>query len=155
MTELATAGNPSFQVDDTDLTRPGPHYTVDLLGLLQRGFKGARWWLLVGSDSLRDLATWRHPHRLIERCRLGVLPRPGAEADVRALDQQIPGLRAAVDMLSGPAFMLSSSLLRQWVGEGRSVRYLVPDSVADYIVQHRLYRSTTGGSSGTSLPMTR
>lgn len=143
MTELATAGNPSFQVDDTDLTRPGPHYTVDLLALLRRRFEGAQWWLLVGSDSLRDLPTWRHPERLIERCRLGVLPRPEADAYMPALDQQIPGLKASVDWLSGPVLMLSSSLLRQLVRDGRSVRYLVPDSVAGYINRHQLYRSST------------
>ena len=139
MVRLAIADNANFCLDDTDITRPTPHHTATLLPLLAQAMPAARFWLLIGGDSLRDLPTWEDPHLLPRYCRLGVLPRPGATFDLDNLEQVIPGVAAAVDMIDGPAIPLSGTQIRAWVGMGRSLRYLMPASVRHYIHDHHLY----------------
>ncbi len=141
MTGLAIAGNDFFQLDATDATRPAPHYTNTLLPLLQQAMPTAQLWLLIGGDSLRDLPTWHAPAVITSFCRLAVLPRPGAGFDLEDLQQAIPGIGAAVDLLSGPTIFLSGSQIRAWARTGRSLRYLLPASVREYIHQHQLYTS--------------
>lgn len=140
MTRLAIAGNPCFQLDLTDADRPAPHYTHTLLPLLQAALPAAQLWLLLGGDSLRDLPTWQAPTAIIACCRLAVLPRPEAGFDLPELEQSIPGIAAAVDLLAGPAIHLSGTQIRAWSGAGRSLRYLLPESVRRYIQQHQLYQ---------------
>lgn len=140
MTRLAIAGNPCFQLDPTDADRPAPHYTYTLLPLLQETIPAAQLWLLLGGDSLRDLPTWQTPDAIIACCRLAVLPRPEAEFDLPELEQSIPGVAAAVDLLAGPAIHLSGTQIRAWSHAGRSLRYLLPESVRHYIQQHQLYQ---------------
>jgi len=81
------------------------------------------------------MGTWREPRRVSELCTLVVIDRPGAPA---AAGDPLPGAR--VLRVSAPALPISSSELRRMRGEGRSVRYLVPDAVADYIEKQELYR---------------
>ncbi len=140
MTRLAIAGNPAFQLDATDAHRPAPHYTYTLLPLLQAALPAAQLWLLLGGDSLRDLPTWHEPAAILARCRLAVLPRPGAPFDLSSLEQTIPGLSAAVDCLAGPAIPLSGTEIRAWARRGRSLRYLLPETVRRYIQQRQLYQ---------------
>lgn len=145
MARLAIAGNPFFQLDPTDADRPAPHYTYSLLPLLQEALPAAQLWLLLGGDSLRDLPTWHAPAAIIACCRLAVLPRPEAGFDLPELEQTIPGLAAAVDLLAGPAIHLSGTQIRAWSRAGRSLRYLLPESVRGYIQEHQLYQSLSPG----------
>lgn len=140
MTQLALSNYPSFQLDTTDAERPSPHATYTLLPLLRQQYPQARFWLLLGGDSLRDFATWRQPQQIIRQCRLAVLPRPGADVDWAVLDETVPGLKTAVDWLDGPTIPLSSTEIRAWVGAGYSVRALVGTAVAAHINQYQLYQ---------------
>ncbi|MCB8917915.1 MAG: nicotinate (nicotinamide) nucleotide adenylyltransferase [Ardenticatenaceae bacterium] len=140
MTRLAIAGNPGFALDTTDLDRPPPHYTMTLLPLLRQAYAPCRLWLLLGGDSLRDLPTWHDPGRILRCCRLGVLPRPGAQIQWERLLETLPQLADNVDWLEGPSIALSGTQIRQWAAAGRSLRYLTPPGVIDYIQQQALYR---------------
>jgi nicotinate-nucleotide adenylyltransferase len=140
MARLAVAGNDAFVVDTTDARRPAPHTTVSLLPLLEENYPGRALWLLLGGDSLRDLPTWYQPAELVARVRLAVLPRPGAAIDWAALEAAVPGVRAATQLLDGPAIDLSSTRLRGWAAAGRSLRYLTPDAVCAYISRAGLYQ---------------
>jgi nicotinate-nucleotide adenylyltransferase len=139
MTRLAVAGHEAFQVDTSDVERPPPHYTVTLLPLLKERYPGTALWLLVGSDSLRDLATWHRPEDLHRWCRLAVLPRPTEPVDWPALKQQMPATAGVIDLLDGPSVAISGRQIRRWVTMGRSLRYLTPAAVIDYIQRERLY----------------
>lgn len=139
MTQLAIANNPRFALDTTDIDRPPPHSTVSLIPHLCACYPSAQLWLLIGSDSLRDFPTWHDPHLLIQRCRLAVLPRPGVVIDWQKLETAVPGITASVDMLGGPMVAISSTEVRQWIGNGRSLRYLVPPEVLAYIRTNGLY----------------
>lgn len=140
MTSLAIQDNPQFVLDTTDVDRPPPHSTVTLLPLLSQTQPNAKFWLLIGGDSLRDLPTWSEPARLVTMCRLAVLPRPGAEIDWELLETAVSGSQSAVDVLSGPTLSISATAIRNWMQLGHEPKYLLPTAVFQYIRQHQLYR---------------
>jgi nicotinate-nucleotide adenylyltransferase len=130
MTTLATAGNLDFVASDVELQREGPSYTVDTVSQWKETHPADEVVLLVGADAYGEMDTWKDRQRLMGLCRVAVMPRPGGEAP------------AASDALrvEGPSLAISASDIRRRVQEGRSIRYLVPDDVADYIVKKGLYR---------------
>jgi nicotinate-nucleotide adenylyltransferase len=140
MTQLAIQNSPHFQLDNTDLKRPSPHYTSTLLPLIQQKYPQVQLWLLIGSDSLRDLPLWHQPQTVIRSCRLAVLPRPGITVEWVWLSLSVPGVDQVVDMLDGPALDVSSTAIRHWLSRGRSPRFLIPGKVLDYIQEQGLYQ---------------
>jgi nicotinate-nucleotide adenylyltransferase len=132
---LATAGNAAFAASDLELRRDGPSYTFETLLELRRQRPQSDLFLILGSDAFAEIATWREPRRVAELCTLVVVQRPGAES---AAADPFPGAR--VTRVSTPGLPVSSSEVRRMRAEGRSVRYLVPDAVADYIEKRELYR---------------
>jgi nicotinate-nucleotide adenylyltransferase len=134
MVRLAVAGHPAFEVDELEKDRPGPSYTVDTLEELQPRYPGAQLCLLIGADSLAELATWRDAARIGELAELVIAARPGWSAEGTAM---VAGRRTVVAM---PLIDIASRDLRRWAADGRSLRYLVPRAVECYIETHRLYR---------------
>jgi len=141
MVELAIAAYPRFALSRADLDRPGPHYTVDLLAIIQQQYPGAALWFIMGEDSLSDLLRWRDPARLIQLARLAVLRRPGYEPDWAVLDRALPDLRARIDWIEHADIAISASDIRQRLSEGLSVEQLVPAKVLQYILDQQLYRN--------------
>lgn len=139
MTRLAVDDNPKFICDTLDISRQPPHYTLTLLAALRRREPESDYWLLIGSDSLAEMPTWHQPRDILPLARLAVLPRPGVQIDWVNLSQSIPGIDAVVDFLDGPMLSLSATVIRTWLKAGRSVRYLVPQFVLNYILLEGLY----------------
>ena len=140
MVELAIAGNPHFRLSRLDLDRPGPHYTVDALALLQsRLGPEVELYLIIGLDSLVKLRTWREPARLIRLCRLAVVSRPGQQLALDELEAALPGLGERLHLLETPLIGIAAEDLRQRVREGQSIEYQVPEAVEEYIYAHGLY----------------
>jgi len=136
MIRLATRGHPSFEVSTLELEAEGPSFTVDTLRRIGARHPRARLFLVVGADSLDEFRTWRSPAEILACATLAVGARPGAgRPATRAW-----ATRHGVVWLGNPALEVSSSLVRERARAGRSLRYLVPDAVARYIVRHRLYR---------------
>ncbi len=140
MVRLAVAGNPAFDASDIEISRGGASYTVDTLSALRSGGLEEPW-LVLSSEALVLLPSWREPQRILELARLAVVPRDGFDPLgpdwVRA---HFPGAADRVRFLPGPLLPISGSVVRRRAHVGRSVRYLVPDAVAAYIADHRLYR---------------
>lgn len=130
MAELAVAGADGLIVDRAEVERPGPSYTVDTIEDLARRFPGALLSLLLGSDAAEQFLKWRDPERIRARAALVVYARPG----------DVPPEVAADRIIVVPRMDISSTAVRERVRSGRSTRYWVPDSVAEYIGTHRLYR---------------
>ncbi|MCX6065187.1 MAG: nicotinate (nicotinamide) nucleotide adenylyltransferase, partial [Chloroflexi bacterium] len=82
-----TIGNsPGFELSTIEMDRPGPHYTLETLDLLQNKFPSARLVLLIGGDSLRDLPSWKYPTEILLAVHaFGVMRRPGDQFDLNAL----------------------------------------------------------------------
>jgi len=128
MLALAVAGMPGFVVDPQECRRPGPSYTVDTLRALRGVRPGSSLSLLIGSDAARDFPQWREAAAVRELARVVVLSRPGADPPA--------GIGS---ILTVPAIDISATAIRERIRVGESIRFLVPDPVADYIAEHRLY----------------
>ncbi len=144
MVEAAIADNAAFEVSRIDIDRPGPSFTVDTVELLAAAERAAgrepELTFILSVETLRELPTWHEPERLLDTCRLAVMPREGYPAPGRDwLSAHFPGREDRVVSLGGARLEISSSAIRARVARGRSIRYLVPASVAAYIAAHRLY----------------
>jgi nicotinate-nucleotide adenylyltransferase len=136
MARLATASHPRFEAWDTELRRPGPSYTVETVSALLSERPSDSFVLVVGADTWPEIPTWREPERLLSLVEVAVVDRPGY-ADP-AKDPPFPGARG-VTRVFGPSLPISATAIRERARQGRSVRFLVPDAVADYITARRLY----------------
>src|SRR5512136_282863 len=97
MTQLAIASDERFEFSRVDVDRPGPHYTADMLALVRAAQPEAELYLIIGSDSLRDLPLWHDPARVVAQARLAVMRRPGAEPDSPGLKVMVPDITARID----------------------------------------------------------
>jgi nicotinate-nucleotide adenylyltransferase len=142
MLHIALADNPAFAASDVELTRPGPSYTVDTLRLLKEQYPTAELFFLTGTDAVRDLPKWRQPEEILSLARFLVAARPGVDkADVL---HALPDLwEARIAFIEMPELDISSTYLRERLRDGRSVRYLLPRAVEEYIVSRGLYRETS------------
>jgi nicotinate-nucleotide adenylyltransferase len=149
MVELAIAGNPSFGISRIEFERGGPSYTVDTLRTLadeavRQGVERDLYFIL-SAEALDGFGDWRDPTGILSCCRLAVVPRPGAPIPGRAwLAAHLPGGDAGADRVvcvETVPLAHSASDVRERAAAGRSIRYLVPPAVEQYICDHRLYRS--------------
>lgn len=135
MTDLAITDNPNFHLDKREVDRTGPTYTVDTLRELHaQGMDELV--LIVGSDALNDMPTWRQPEVITSLARLAVAPKDtigiGKAEEIGLVEPPL-----IVEM---PPIALSSTLVRERVRRGSPIRYLVPEKVETYIRNHGLYR---------------
>jgi nicotinate-nucleotide adenylyltransferase len=140
MVEAAIADNAAFQLSRVDVDRPGPNFTVDMLRILQETYARASLFFLMGGDSLTEFLSWRNPAGIVEQAHLAVMQRPGWEADLATLGEELPGIGERLAWLDTPHLKISGTDLRRRVREGLPIRYLVPSSVREYVHKHGLYR---------------
>ena len=133
MTERLVAGTPGFRADRTEVDRAGLSFTVDTLDTLSGTHPGAELVLLIGADAFTLFEKWKEPQRIRAMARIAVLVRGGEQEEPDA------GARAGVQLLQTRRVDISSTELRARVAAGRTIRGFVPDTVADYIAEHRLY----------------
>ena len=133
--------NASFRLSLVDVERTGPHFTVDTLKLLTEQYPAAELFLVIGGDSLHDLPSWHSPSAVLQYANLLVMKRPNSPVDVELLETQLPEIRQRTIFIDAPLIDISGRDIRTRVSQGRSIRYLVPESVVRYILRHNLYRS--------------
>lgn len=132
---------PGFELCSVEIDRPGPHYTIDTIDILQSRYPKSPLTLLIGGDSLHDLPAWYRPQELVTAAgSLGVMRRPGDDIDLFALEQKLPGLMNKVQYIDTPQLDISSTTIRERVSKGGHFRFFLPPSVFDFIIQNRLYR---------------
>jgi nicotinate-nucleotide adenylyltransferase len=115
------------------LARPAPSYTVDTLRQLRQREPGVEFVLLLGADAAVDLPGWKEAGQVIDLAKIFVFERPGTA---------VPPLSWITGTVQVPAIDISATEIRSRVRAGQSIRYWVPDSVAEYIRAHRLYLDT-------------
>lgn len=142
MVRRAVDAAPYFAVSEVELERQGPSYTVDTLANLQQRHPGAELYFITGADEVLALDTWHDPQRLLQLARFIAATRPGFDLSRLAqMESRLgPVARGRLLPLEWLELGLSSTDLRRLLSEGRSVRYLVPERVAEYIEERRLYR---------------
>ncbi len=137
----AIEGNAGFALDESDLRDDATGYTADLIPLLKKKYPKAGFTFVIGADSLAN-STWERFDEVLEQLeRFVIAPRIGVrpEALQRVIAAVPKVLRDRIATLNMPELTESASLVRSLLSQGRSVRYLVPEAVWQYIVAHRLY----------------
>jgi nicotinate-nucleotide adenylyltransferase len=125
LVRLAIADNPGFRLCDLEFHLPRPSYTASTLEKLVEAHPERRFSLLMGGDSLETLPRWKDSRYLQQTFhQLLVYRRQGATSDVSALDYP-----EKVRLFDAPYIDLSATYVRRMISEGRSLRYLVPDSI--------------------------
>ena len=135
MTQLALEDNPSFSVSDIELKRKGLSYTVDTLKELKNLHPNSQIYFLTGSDVLDELGAWKHPEQIYRLAKVVIATRPGFDKFDR---RNRFAKKSIVVPITG--IDVSSSEIRRRVKMGKSIKYLVPSGVEDYIRKKKLYR---------------
>jgi nicotinate-nucleotide adenylyltransferase len=137
----AIASNPYFALDETDLRSDSTGYTADLLPKLAAKYPNASFTFIIGADSLVSSDWVRFDEVLSALERFVVAPRAGIGPDaLRRVLAAIPKkLRDRIRTLNLPELPESATLVRTLLSQGKTVRYLVPEPVWQYITAHRVY----------------
>ncbi len=140
----AVAQDARFEVSDLELRRDGPSYTADTLGELKSRMPDSELFLIVGGDVAAGLPTWHEPERVLSLATLAVAKRRGTSQG--AIDRALAGLRGGerTEFFRMPRIGISSTEIRHRVQQQEPITYLVPEAVASYIDEHRLYGGRTG-----------
>jgi nicotinate-nucleotide adenylyltransferase len=151
MVRLAIGSNPSFVASRQEVDRSGPTYTVDTLEEIRRDLgPDATIYFIVGLDALDQFHRWKDPERILGLCHLAAVRRLGwLEFDMEGFVARYPQAAGKVELLSMPLVDISGTELRRRAAAGQSLRYLVPDAVAEYIQRGQLYQSGTGIVEGS------
>ncbi len=136
MAVLAVAEAKEFDVSRIEIDRNEPSYTITTVQALEDQYPGSELSLVVGMDSLNTIDTWRETERLLDRVSLIVMRRPG-EACAPEIDLE----RCRVSYADNPLIDISSTDIRERLRAGKSVRFLLPDAVIDYIARKGLYEN--------------
>ncbi|WP_165680588.1 nicotinate-nucleotide adenylyltransferase [Metapseudomonas otitidis] len=154
MVELAVADLPPLRVDDRELRRERPSWTIDTLESLRAEVgESDQLFLMLGWDAFCGLPGWHRWDELLNHCHILVLQRPDADTEPPEELRDLLAARSVADPLglNGPGgqisfvwqspLAVSATQVRKLLADGRSVRFLVPDAVLAYIHAHGLYRA--------------
>ncbi|WP_121412093.1 nicotinate-nucleotide adenylyltransferase, partial [Pseudomonas aeruginosa] len=152
MVERAVAGVERLTVDPRELKRDKPSYTIDTLESVRAELAADdQLFMLIGWDAFCGLPTWHRWEALLDHCHIVVLQRPDADSEPPESLRDLLAARSVADpqALKGPGgqitfvwqtpLAVSATQIRALLGAGRSVRFLVPDAVLNYIEAHHLY----------------
>ena len=142
MVALATAGQPAFRVERIEKELPPPSFTSETLAELRARHPEHEFSLVIGGDSLREFPTWHNPRKVLELARLVAVPRPGTSAVTAgelAAKLELPAEGVRLLLVECPAIDIASREIRARVKEGKSIRFLVPRSIEEYIRERKLY----------------
>ena len=160
MTELAVSTNTRFDISDIECRWPEMSYSVDTAARLREMHPGDDLFFVTGIDAFMDLPRWREPERLVGLVDFAVISRPGhafgelesspfLEADGNMLEDMdrgslrmysagLKGKWTAV-LLSVTPLHVSATAIRALIGQKRSIKYLLPESVESFIMSNGLY----------------
>ncbi len=132
MLQCAIRGNKHFDILDIELKRRGVSYTADTLFQLKQLYPFYEFFLIIGSDNLLQFSTWKEPEKILKLSKLVVYERPSYTLQSKH--------RTFAYIINGPMLDISSTFIRRLVRTEQSIRYLVPQSVEQYITNHLLYK---------------
>jgi nicotinate-nucleotide adenylyltransferase len=136
MTHLAIAGNEYFEVCDLEIRKKKISYSVDTVMDLRVRYNLAAGdiFFIIGSDSLHQLHTWRNPELLLKECTVVVVGRPGFST--KQCNEKFVN---KIKLINMPLLDISASAIRDRVKRGKSIRYLTPQAVIQFITDQKLY----------------
>ncbi|ABO51029.1 nicotinate-nucleotide adenylyltransferase [Desulforamulus reducens MI-1] len=141
MTRLATFSNPYFEVSTIEVARQGFSYTVDTVEEIINQYGIKQVYFITGADAVLEILTWKDAPRLLSMTNFIAATRPGYDLSnlKEILNLLHPDILKRILPLEVPALSISSSDIRRRAKEGRSIKYLLPEPVEDYIFKNGLY----------------
>lgn len=134
MVEMVSRPMEHVETSAFEFSMPKPSYTINTLNALQAKFPDDEFYLVTGADNWVVFDRWRNSEEILDKFHLLIYPRLG-------YDVTIPeALTDRVTLIDAPVIELSSTMVRERLAQGLSVRYYVPDEVLGYIERHNLYR---------------
>ncbi|MFT7377090.1 MAG: nicotinate-nucleotide adenylyltransferase [Sphingobacteriales bacterium] len=125
--------NIKLKASDLEVNLPTPNYTANTLTYLREKHPEKEFFPIMGSDNLETLHKWKNYQSILENHGLLVYPRPGYSNESEILYKE------KVQITHAPMIEISSSQIRKNIREGKSIRYLVPDVVIEFITKGGLY----------------
>jgi len=135
MVRFAIADNDYFAASGMEKDIEGPSYTHTLVKRLKRDYPEIEWHLILGSDNIAIFDKWHKPHEIVEMVKVIVGRRPGYEKELNSSHWA-----KDIEQFDMPLLDKSSTYIRRAIKNGRSVRYMLPESVRKYIISEGLYR---------------
>ena len=132
MVEMAINGDERFQVCDIEFYMPQPSYTIDTLTRLQERHPNTDFYLICGMDNIESFKKWKNYEAILQYHHLMVYPRKGYSSNELVE-------HPSVTVVEAPEIEVSSTFIRNAIGEGKDVRYFVPKEVYQYIVDMHFY----------------
>lgn len=142
MVEMAIQSNKSFLSSTIELDREGKSYTVDTLRELKAEYgQDTELYFIIGADVLIDLPNWRSIRDVVKLCKFAAMQRPGFKRDEfyeqkRLLEEEYA---AEIEVVEMPMIDISSTDIRNRLADALSIKYMLPDSVIEYIEKEGLY----------------
>lgn len=141
MAELATAQNARIKCLDIEIKRPGYTYSYETLEELKKQYPDYEFYFIFGADCLFAIETWKYPERIFDSCKIIAAVRNGAS--LVEMEKKSAELKqkygAEIQLLPFLNLEISSTDVRKRIHLGKSVRYLLPDAVIEYIAEKKLY----------------
>lgn len=142
MTRLAIASNPFFFASDIEIARPGITYTADTLKELSDFYPHATtFYFITGADAIAKLPCWKDASEIANMAELVATSRGGYDLEKARASIEASSLNCTIHYKQVPNLAISSTDVRKRVALGKTIRYLVPDAVYDYIVENNLYQT--------------
>lgn len=132
LVKTAIEGEPKLRASDIEFHLPKPSYTIDTLAYLEEKYPQHRFAVIMGSDSFQNLHKWKNATVLMQRYPIFVYKRAGFEVTAPPSPH--------ITILDAPLLQISATQLREMIKQGKSVRYMVPDSVKEEIEKNGYYR---------------
>lgn len=146
MVKLCCLENSFFEASEIELTRKGPSYTYDTVVEAQKVYtKADKIFMVIGADAVRQLHTWHNNQDLVDRTHFLIAARPG-DPDIKSCLTET-GLKGfQYEVINAPLLEISSTLVRNRIHNGQSIKYLVTDKVCEYIKSNGLYKEQDNGN---------
>lgn len=133
LVRLGIGDNPRIEASNIEFSLPKPSYTVDTLAVLREKHPDREFSLIMGGDNLATFHTWKNPDQILAHHDIYVYQRPGTQLGPLASHER-------VHLCPAPLLDISATYIRECIRSGKSVRYLVPEAVWEYLEGSRLYR---------------
>ncbi len=134
MVRLALEDNPKLKVTNIEFSLPKPSYTIDTMVYLHEKYPQHNFSLIMGGDNIANIQKWKNFNLLLERYPIHVYKREGS--DTESLNHPKTDIR----QYDVPMMDISSTYIRQSIVDGKSIRYLVPEKVFEYLDGSNLYK---------------
>jgi nicotinate-nucleotide adenylyltransferase len=135
MVQIAVEDNPAFKASNVEFSLPQPSYTIHTLSVLSEKYPDRNFSLIMGSDNLQTFGKWKNYEAILDSYKILVYPRPGSDGGVF---REHPAVR----WIEAPLMQISSTFIRDAVRKGKSVRYLLPERIFEYLTEMHFYKKS-------------